>query len=212
MAPFSARNPRKEQEWRGWMERWQKSGQSVRAFCTAHGLSEPSFYSWRRALSRRSAPQPAFVPVRLLTEPAEAASFPVEVLLSNGRRLRVTADCDAATLARFVQAIEPVDCRRSFDGLAEQVRQQLHHDPLSGHVFVFRNKRGDRVKLLYWDEDGFVLVYKRLEEGTFAWPKATAESASVTLRAAELAMLLDGIDWTKARRRHRYHRPATATA
>ena len=102
----------------------------------------------------------------------------------------------------------PVDLRKSFDGLAEQVRHYLHNDPLSGHVFVFRNKRGDRVKLLYWDEDGYVLVYKRLEEGTFAWP-AAAGQASVTLRAAELAMLLDGIDWATARRRRRYHRPAT---
>ena len=58
---------------------------------------------------------------------------------------------------------QAVDLRRSFDGLAEQVRQHLQGDPLSGHVFVFRNKRSDRVKLLYWDEDGFVIVYKRLE-------------------------------------------------
>ena len=65
---------------------------------------------------------------------------------------------------------QPVDLRRSFDGLAEQVRQHLQADPLSGHVFVFRNKRSDRVKLLYWDEDGFVIVYKRLEQGTFRWP------------------------------------------
>ena len=103
----------------------------------------------------------------------------------------------------------PVDLRRSFDGLAEQVRQHLHNDPLSGHVFVFRNKRGDRVKLLYWDEDGYVIVYKRLEVGVFRWPAATEGQASVTLRAAELAMLLDGIDWSKAQRGRRYHRPAT---
>jgi transposase len=104
----------------------------------------------------------------------------------------------------------PVDLRRSFDGLAEQVRHQLHNDPLSGHVFVFRNKRGDRVKLLYWDEDGFVIVYKRLEEGTFRWPATVPDQASVTLRAAELAMLLDGIDWSKAQRSKRYYRPARA--
>jgi transposase len=103
----------------------------------------------------------------------------------------------------------PVDLRRSFDGLAEQVRPQLHNDPLFGHVFVFRNKRGDRLKLLSWDEDGFVLVYKRLEEGTFRWPAVSAGQPSVALRAAELAMLLDGIDWTKAQRGRRYHRPAT---
>ena len=104
---------------------------------------------------------------------------------------------------------QAVDLRKSFDGLAEQVRQHLQHDPLSGHVFVFRNKRGDRVKLLYWDEDGFVIVYKRLEQGTFRWPVVAEDQASVTLRAAELTMLLDGIDWQQARRSRRYHRPAT---
>jgi transposase len=59
---------------------------------------------------------------------------------------------------------QPVDLRRSFDALAEQVRQHLLADPLSGHLFVFRNKRADRVKLLYWDEDGFVIIYKKQEE------------------------------------------------
>jgi transposase len=102
-----------------------------------------------------------------------------------------------------------VDLRKSFDTLAEQVRQHLHHDPLSGHLFVFRNKRGDRVKLLYWDEDGFVIVYKRLEEGTFRWPALAAGQPSVSLRAAELAMLLDGIDWSTARRGRRYQRPTS---
>lgn len=112
---------------------------------------------------------------------------------------------------RIWLATAPVDLRKSFDTLAEQVRQHLGNDPLSGHLFVFRNKRSDRVKLLYWDEDGYVIVYKRLEAGTFAWPAVTAGQASVSLRAAELAMLLDGIDWTQAQRRRRYHRPATAT-
>jgi transposase len=107
-------------------------------------------------------------------------------------------------------ASTPVDLRKSFDSLAEQVRQHLHNDPLSGHIFVFRNKRGDRVKLLYWDEDGFVIVYKRLEEGIFRWPAVAVGQPSVALRAAELSMLLDGIDWQKAQRGRRYHRPATA--
>jgi len=71
---------------------------------------------------------------------------------------------------RIWLATAAADLRKSFDGLAELVRQHLRDDPLSGHVFVFRNKRSDRVKLLYWDEDGFVIVYKRLEVGTFPWP------------------------------------------
>lgn len=105
---------------------------------------------------------------------------------------------------------QPTDLRKSFDGLAEQVRERLQDDPLSGHVFVFRNRKSDRVKLLYWDEDGFVIVYKRLEEGSFCFPAAPAGQGGVTLRAAELAMLLDGVDWQHARRAHRYQRPAPA--
>jgi transposase len=106
---------------------------------------------------------------------------------------------------------QAVDLRKSFDTLAELVRQHLQHDPLSGHLFVFRNKRSDRLKLLYWDEDGFVIVYKRLEQGTFRWPSVAEGQRSVSLRAAELTMLLDGVDWQKAPRGKRYHRPATAS-
>ena len=110
---------------------------------------------------------------------------------------------------RIWLATRPTDLRKSFDSLAELVRQHLAADPLSGQLFVFRNKRADRVKLLYWDEDGFVIVYKRLEEGTFRWPAPVKGQTHVTLRAAELAMLLDGIDWQNAQRSRRYHRPAT---
>jgi len=86
------------------------------------------------------------------------------------------------------------------------VRQQFGLDPLSGQLFVFANKRADRVKLLYWDEDGFVILYKRLEAGTFHLPRADAPRA--TLRAADLQMLLDGVDLESVRRSRRYHRPA----
>jgi len=113
---------------------------------------------------------------------------------------------------RIWLATQPADLRRSFDGLAELVRQHLHDDPLSGHVFVFCNKRRDRVKLLYWDEDGFVIVYKRLEEGRFRFPAAGAGQGGVSVRAAELAMLLDGVDWQNAKRSPRYRRPAPAPA
>jgi transposase len=110
---------------------------------------------------------------------------------------------------RIWLACQAVDLRKSFDGLAEQVRRYLDADPLSGHLFVFRNKRHDRVKLLYWDEDGFVIVYKRLEQGTFHWPSTQPGQASVKVRAAELAMLLDGVDWQSATRARRYHRAAS---
>jgi transposase len=109
---------------------------------------------------------------------------------------------------RIWLATRPTDLRKSFDSLAEVVRQQLQGDPLSGQLFVFRNKRGDRVKLLYWDEDGFVLIYKRLEIGTFRFPQASV--AGVAIRAADLQMLLDGVDLDSVKRRRRYRRPVPA--
>lgn len=107
----------------------------------------------------------------------------------------------------------PADLRRSFDGLAQLVREHLGADPLSGHLFVFRSRRGDRVKLLYWDRDGYALWYKRLELGTFRFPPAAADQAGVEIRAADLTMLLDGVDLDSVKRRRRYQRPsATPTA
>ena len=103
------------------------------------------------------------------------------------------------------------DMRCGFDRLAALARQVTGHDPLGGHLFVFRNRRGDRLKILYWDRDGFVLFYKRLEEGQFKLPKLPAEDPpprSVLLRPSELAMLLDGIDLSSLKRTKRYRRGA----
>jgi transposase len=107
---------------------------------------------------------------------------------------------------RIWLGVEHVDMRKSFDSLAELVRRQLQADPLSGHLFVFRNRHGDRLKLLYWDEDGFVIVYKRLEAGTFHFPTAAAGTRSVSIRAADLLMLLDGVDFASVKRGRRYRR------
>jgi transposase len=114
---------------------------------------------------------------------------------------------------RIFPCTEPADLRRSFDGLALLVRQHLGQDPQSGHLFVFRNKRADRIKLLYWDRDGFAIWYKRLEEGTFQ-PLATSATgqlsgapAGVEMRATDLAMLLDGVDLESVKRQKRYGQP-----
>ncbi len=85
------------------------------------------------------------------------------------------------------------DMRRGFDGLAALVQSALTQDPFSGHVFVFRGKRGDIIKLLWWDGQGMCLFAKRLEKGRFIWPQA--DSGSVALSPAQLSMLLEGIDW-----------------
>jgi transposase len=85
------------------------------------------------------------------------------------------------------------DMRRGFDGLAALVQSALTQDPFSGHIFVFRGKRGDIIKLLWWDGQGMCLFAKRLEKGRFIWPQA--DSGSVALTPAQLSMLLEGIDW-----------------
>jgi len=85
------------------------------------------------------------------------------------------------------------DMRKSFDGLAALVQTALADDPFSGHLFVFRGRRGDRLKVLWWDGDGVCLYAKRLERGKFIWPRA--ENGKVFLTSAQLSMLLEGIDW-----------------
>jgi transposase len=109
--------------------------------------------------------------------------------------------------ARIWVCTTPADMRKSFDGLCGLIRTWLGADPLSGEIFVFRNKSGDRVKLLTFEGDGLAIFYKRLEAGRFPWPSAADGSAKVTVRAADLLMLLDGVDLETVRRRQRYRRP-----
>ena len=113
-----------------------------------------------------------------------------------------------AQAARIWLAAEATDMRCGFDRLAERVKTVIGEDPLSGHLFVFRSRRGDRLKILAWDRDGFVLWYKRLEAGVFKLPRVDPGSRSVELRASELAMVLDGIDVSKLKRVPRYQRAA----
>jgi transposase len=112
---------------------------------------------------------------------------------------------------RVFLCTKPTDMRKSFDGLFGMVREFLGQDPLSGHLFLFLNRRRDRAKILLWERDGLVIWYKRLEVGSFQSldPKAhtpTSGAAGVELSAADLAMILGGIDLTTARRRKRYSR------
>lgn len=110
-----------------------------------------------------------------------------------------------AASTRIWLAAGVTDLRKGFDGLSAIVQEALREDPFSGHVFVFRGRRGDMIKLLWWDGDGLCLFAKRLEHGRFIWPKAT--SGTVHLTAAQLSMLLEGIDW---RRPERTFRPEKA--
>ena len=105
---------------------------------------------------------------------------------------------------RVMMATQPVDFRKGADGLAALVRETMGADPFSGAVYVFRAKRADRVKLVFWDGTGVVLVAKRLEEGQFRWPKV--QDGVMRLTAAELSALLEGLDWK------RVHAPRQVTA
>jgi transposase len=109
---------------------------------------------------------------------------------------------------RIFLCSDATDMRKGFDSLAHLVESSLTLDPMSGHLFVFRSRRGDRIKILYWDRDGLALWYKRLEKGCFRFPAATTTNGSkgVEVKASDLMMILDGIDLSSVRRQRRYER------
>jgi transposase len=105
-------------------------------------------------------------------------------------------------------AVEAVDMRKGFEGLYGLVRDQLGGDPLSGHLFLFSNRTHTRLKALVWDGSGLWVCAKRLEKGRFRWPAASEEQRSVTMRAEELAMLVNGLDVKQTQPRKWYRRSA----
>src|SRR5215469_10729829 len=123
------------------------------------------------------------------------------------RRRSVHVAIDTGEPAQMIQlpvgtqiwiAAGVTDMRRGFDGLSAQVQTVLQQQPFSGHVFLFRGRRGDIVKCLWFDGDGLCLFAKRLEKGRFIWPQAT--EGTVCLSRAQLSMLLEGIDWRRPQR------------
>ena len=92
-------------------------------------------------------------------------------------------------------ALGVTDMRKGMDGLATMAQEVLKKDPFSGHLFAFRGKRADLIKLLFWDGTGLCLFTKRIDEGHFVWPRMSVEGGSIPLTPAQLAMLLEGIDW-----------------
>ena len=102
----------------------------------------------------------------------------------------------------------PVDMRKSIDGLMSVVQEELREDAYSGHLFVFLSRRADRVKILAWEKSGFVLFYKRLERGQFKLPHIGQETMAVEIDSTQLAMLLDGIEFGRVRRPERWQPPS----
>jgi transposase len=116
------------------------------------------------------------------------------------------AALDHSTSTRIWLATAPADIRCGFERLAELAQVVTNQNPMDGHLFLFRGRSGDRLKILYWDRDGYALWYKRLEEGVFKLPRIDGDAKSVELRASELAMMLDGIDLRSVKRVKRYSR------
>ena len=123
-------------------------------------------------------------------------------------RLPSLGELDQGLRVRVYLCTSLTDMRKGFDTLAVLVRDGLGYDPLSGHLFLFVGRRRDRLKILYWDRDGYALWYKRLEKGTFRMPVAKPDTTSIELKASELAMLLEGIDLRSIKRRARFQRSA----
>jgi transposase len=109
---------------------------------------------------------------------------------------------------RVYLCLSPCDMRRSFDGLHALVRDHLQLDPFAGHLYLFANRRKDRLKLLYWDRDGFAIWAKRLEAGSYAIPCGEPGSRRIEITSEELSALLSGIDLSTVTRRKRYRRAA----
>lgn len=112
---------------------------------------------------------------------------------------------------RVYFATQPTNLRRSFEGLSNEVREVLRHDPLGGHVFVFLNRRRNQVKLLVYTRGGFTIVHKRLERGAFTFPSRVVDGVpQVEIDVHELAMLLEGIELRRARTADRWEPPMHA--
>lgn len=101
----------------------------------------------------------------------------------------------------------PTDMRKGFDGLCGLVRSQMSGDPTDGKVYIFINRRQDRMKILLWESSGFILYYKRLEVGTFEWPKHPDELSKITISWETLVLMFQGIKLTKVQRKKRYNKP-----
>jgi transposase len=109
-------------------------------------------------------------------------------------------------------AVEPVDLRKGFDGLSAAVQTVFDRRVLDGHLFLFLNRRRDRIKILWWDKDGLAIFYKRLERGSYEIPRHLSGTRQLTLDATQLALLLGGVQLASVQRRPRYHLVETATS
>src|SRR5438270_1847327 len=196
----------------------QAPGASVSIVARRHDVNSNQLFRWRRQLLPKAVVESgAMVPVEIAADDGRPRrpdrEGVIEIAFGCGARVRLRGEVSSETAAagdrtaamnglpagtRVWLAAGATDMRKGFDSLAAQAQTVLGQDPFSGHVFCFRGRRGDLVKLLWWDGDGLCLFAKRLERGRFVWPRA--EEGVVVLSRAQLSMLLEGIDWRMPRR------------
>ena len=117
----------------------------------------------------------------------------------------------SARNVRVFLAREPVDMRKQFHGLIALAEEVLKQDPLTGHLFVYINRRRDRIKVLYWEDTGYCIWYKQLQRGTYELPPVNDQSVSIELTMSQLSLILDGIELGSAKQRLRFEMPAFAS-
>ena len=178
------------------VEACRNSGLSVGQWCQENGIAVSTYFSWQRKVFQalQEVQEVTFAEVPVMERPQPCAHIIAAMEVSDVR-IQVYAGADKATLQAILQAAKsndfncscPVyiacgytDLRRGIDGLANLVQSQFQMDPFQRALFLFCGRRRDRLKALYWEGDGFLLLYKRLESGSFQWPRSTEEVQALT--------------------------------
>ena len=221
-------NPETRSQWRSRLQRFSRSGLTVAEFCQREQVSPASFYLWRRRLREPSSaskesqalPAPRFLPVQLSTATGLQVTFPngiqLEMAGADHQLIRSLIESLATTRGagrslmlglpqgtRIYFCTQPVDFRRGFNGLGGIIASTFEMNVLDGHLFLFVNRRQDRLKALWWEPGGLILWYKRLERGTFEMPRATDGQTHITIDATQLAMLIGGVPLASAVKRRK---------